>query len=144
VLRRSAALIIPSAVVLDAADRWALIPQLETLVWHMVRSGQLIDDLVDVAADLDRGNHTWVVRRMGGEDGREALLQRLGLEGGFDEVVDDINRDLNAADAAATGLGATSAVEWLAARRAAVANLQERFFARLFGALDQALFADGR
>ena len=138
VLRRSAALIIPSALVLDEADRWDLIPHLETLVWHMVRSGQLIDDLIDVAGDLDRGNHTWVVRRMGGGDGREALLQRLGLEGGFDEIVDDINRDLDAATAAAAELGARAALNWLTARRAAVATRQERFFARLFGAVNQA------
>ena len=144
VLRRSMALIIPSAVVLDRAGRWDLIGPWEELVGHVVRSGQLIDDLVDAADDLDRGNHTWVVRRMGGSDGRIALLNRLGLEGGFDEIVDDINRDVDAAIEAASRLDAYSTASWLVARRAAVANVQEGFFARLFGGLAKAMPTDGR
>jgi hypothetical protein len=144
VLRRSLALIIPSSVVLDRIDRWDLIEPLEDMVRHMVRSGQLIDDLIDAADDLGKGNHTWVVRRMGGGDGRGALLNRLGLEGGFDEIVDDINREVDAAIEAAARLDAHSTVSWLTARRAAVAKVQEGFFARLFGGLTQAMTTDGR
>ncbi|HUP17330.1 MAG TPA: hypothetical protein VM848_14920 [Acidimicrobiia bacterium] len=138
VMRRSAALAIPSAVVLDLADRWDLLAGLEDLVWHVVRSGQLVDDLIDAADDLDRGNHTWVVRRLGGSAGREALLHKMGIGGGFDEIIGDINRDLGAADDAAARLGAHAVVSWLEARRAAVVRLQESFFARLFTGFNQA------
>ena len=138
VLRRSAALAIPSAVVLDLADRWDLLAGLEDLVWYVVRSGQLVDDLIDAADDLDRGNHTWVVRRLGGGGGRAALLNRMGIGGGFDEIIGDIKKDLGSADDAAVRLGAHSVEPWLDARRAAVVNLQESFFARLFGGLKPA------
>lgn len=138
VLRRSTALIIPSAAVLDAADRWDLLAPVEELVWHTVRSGQLVDDLIDAQSDLERGNHTWVVRRLGGSGGRRALLDRVGLGGGFDEVVADIARDVEAATNAAQRLGANSAEAWLAERRTAVLGLQETFFARLFAGVHQA------
>jgi hypothetical protein len=144
VLRRSVALVIPGAVVLDVADRWDLVGPLEKLVWHVVRSGQLVDDLIDAADDLERGNYTWVVRRLGGSEGRRALLDRLGLGGGFDEIVGDTFRDLDAATAAATRLEAHSAESWLEERRTAVLKLQESFFARLFGAASHTPTTGGR
>lgn len=144
VLRRSAALVIPSAVVLDAVDRWDLLALLEKLVWHVVRSGQLFDDLIDAEDDLERNNYTWVVRRLGGSGGRRALLDRLGLGGGFDEVVGDIAQDVEAATIAARHLGAYSAESWLAERQRAVLSMQESFFARLFTGVHQAPMDGGQ
>ena len=85
-----------------------LLAGLEDLVWYVVRSGQLVDDLIDAADDLDRGNHTWVVRRLGGNGGRAALLNRMGIGGGFDEIIADIKKDLGSADDAAVRLEAHS------------------------------------
>jgi hypothetical protein len=92
-----------------------------------------VDDLIDCLRDLEGGRYTWVVRRLGGEQGREVLRGRL-IGTGIDEVVDDVRADLEGAAAAAEAMGMTEAVAWVSARRGSVRQLRDRMLlSELFG-----------
>ena len=136
VLDRSMPLLLPGAAVLSLADRWALLPELKALVRALVTSAQLWDDLVDLEVDLEAGNHTWLVRRLGGLDGLAALRRGLVQGCGLDEVCDEIGAQLAAARHHAAALGLEIA-EFLDARSAAVEDHRERawtaYFARFAG-----------
>jgi hypothetical protein len=133
VLDRSQPLVLPGAALLSAADRWELLESLQSFVRHTVRSGQLVDDLMDCVMDLKRGRYTWVVRRLGGEQGREVMLSRL-VGTGIDEVVNDVLADLESAGAAAKAVGMPDAATWISTRRQAVLDLRERLLlSELFG-----------
>jgi hypothetical protein len=133
VLARSQPLVLPGAALLSVTDRWELLEPMQCFVKHAVRSGQLVDDLIDCLRDLEEGRYTWVVRRLGGEQGREVLLGRL-IGTGIDEVVDDVRVDLEDAAAAAEAMGMTDAVAWVSARRGSVRQLRDRMLlSELFG-----------
>jgi hypothetical protein len=133
VLARSQPLVLPGAALLSVTDRWELLEPLRTFVRHVVRAGQLVDDLSDCLRDLDRGRYTWVVRRLGGEHGRETVLRRL-MGTGIDEVLEDVVSDLDGATGAALTIGMTEAVAWISARRESVFRLRDRMLlSELFG-----------
>ncbi len=133
VLNRSQPLVLPGAALLSVADRWELLEPLQSFVRHTVRSGQLIDDLTDCLQDLEGGRYTWVVRRLGGEEGRQVMLGRL-IGTGIDEVVDDVFVDLESARTAAAAVGMADAVAWISNRRRSVVDLRERLLlSELFG-----------
>jgi len=131
VLRRSMPLAIPGLAVLDLTDRYDLEPELLGLVHEIVSAGQLLDDLRDAGVDFDAGNFTWVVRRLGGEEGREAMMSTLVRKGGFDDIVAVAISDVDAGVRRAEKLGTPSAAAWLTARREAVLEYQRSFFASL-------------
>jgi hypothetical protein len=133
VLERSQPLVLPGAALLSVAGRWELLEPLQSFVRHTVRSGQLVDDLMDCLQDLERNRYTWVVRRLGGEQGSRAMLDRL-IGTGIDEVVNDVFADLESANNAAEAMGMTDAIEWAASRRQSVLDLRERMLlSELFG-----------
>jgi hypothetical protein len=133
VLARSRPLLLPGAALLSVSDRWELLQPLRRFVSHVVRAGQLIDDLVDCVRDLERGRFTWVVRRLGGEHGSELMVQTL-INGGIDDIVADVMADLDSAGGAAVAVGMTDAAQWIEARRAAAIELRDKMLlSALFG-----------
>jgi hypothetical protein len=133
VLARSQPLMLPGAALLSVTGRWDLLDPLRTFVRHVVRAGQLVDDLSDCLRDLDQGRLTWVVRRLGGEHGRDTVLRNL-MGSGIDEVVHDVLSDLDGANGAALSIGMTEAMAWISARREAVFRLRDRMLlSELFG-----------
>lgn len=130
VLDRSMPLAIPALAVLDIGDGWEAADDLCAFVRHAVTAGQLVDDLRDVIDDVAAGRRTWVSVRLGGDRGRDAVLGSLAF-GGFEDIVDHIDRAVAQAEAAAQGLGMTSAAAWIGARRAAVDALADSFAAAL-------------
>jgi hypothetical protein len=125
VLRRSHPLVLPGAALLDIADRWDLLQPLRRFVHLAVRAAQLVDDLLDCESDRAAGRLTWVVRRLDGEAGPEAMA-RAFVTGGVDEIVAEALADIDAAQAAANDAGLAEVRAWLDARRAALLSLLER------------------
>jgi hypothetical protein len=125
VLDRSQPLVLPGAALLDLADQWGLLPALQGFVHHTVRAGQLVDDTIDCERDLAAGNHTWVVRLLKGEDGRDAMIRNL-ITDGIDDIVAMVLDDLDKAGEAARAAGLSPAEPWLEGRRQHVTTLQER------------------
>jgi len=133
VLARSQPLVLPGAALLSATGRWDLVEPLQSFVHHAVRAGQLVDDLTDCLQDLQRGRYTWVLRRLGGEQGQEMVLGRL-IGSGIDEIVEDVMADLDQAAVLAQAMSMPDAVAWVAARRQSVLDLRERMLlSELFG-----------
>jgi hypothetical protein len=129
VLGRSRPLVLGGAALLAIADRWDLLESLQRFVHHAVRSSQLVDDLLDCEVDRANARLTWVVRRLGGEAGPEAMARRL-IEGGVDEIVTEAAADIDAAKGAAEMIGMPAARVWLEDRRAALSNLHEQLVLR--------------
>ena len=125
VLRRSHPLVLPGAALLDIADRWDMLEPLRRFVHHAVRAAQLVDDLLDCEVDRAAGRLTWVVRRLDGEAGPEAMARAL-ITGGLDEIIAEALADVEAAHKAASDAGMAEAQAWLDARRAEVVGLHER------------------
>jgi hypothetical protein len=125
VLRRSHPLVLTGAALLDIADRWEMLEPLRRFVHHAVRAAQLVDVLLDCEVDRAAGRFTWVVRRLDGELGPEAMA-RAFVTGGLDEIVDEALADIEAAQAAASDAGMTEGRAWLDARRGELHSLRER------------------
>jgi hypothetical protein len=125
VLDRSQPLVLPGAALLDLADQWSLLPALQRFIHHTVRAGQLVDDTIDCEHDLAAGNHTWVVRLLNGEDGRDAMIRNL-ITDGIDNIVAMVLDDLDKAGEAASAARLSLATPWLEDRRQRVMTLQER------------------
>jgi hypothetical protein len=131
VLARSAPLALGAAALLDLFDCWQSLPQLQEVVHHIVRSGQLVDDLRDALADFDNGHMTWVVRRLGGLNGRQELMEGLGLGGGFGQIIDEAQDEVDRALGLSAAMGLGSARPWLESRKQAIAALHENFLRHL-------------
>jgi hypothetical protein len=129
VLRRSHPLVLPGAALLDIGDRWDLLEPVRRFVHHAVRSSQLVDDLLDCELDRSAGRLTWIVRRLGGEEGPRVMARRL-IEGGVDEIVAEAETDIDAARTAAVDAGMRAACEWLDDRRRELSRLHERIVLR--------------
>lgn len=132
VLRRSQPLAIPGAAALERAGLTEDLSHLETYVRHLVRAHQLFHDLIDAEKDLAGGNHTHLLQRFGGAEGREALRRRLYLEGGFDAITEEALADLDRAKAAADRAGLPEAVEAAEGRQRLMDRLRRETFATLF------------
>jgi hypothetical protein len=130
VLRRSHPLILTGAAILDIADQWQRLESLRSFVHHAVRAAQLVDDLLDCQDDRAAGRLTWVVRRLDGEAGAEAMARAL-VTGGVDEIITETLADLDEAQAAAGAAGLIEGQAWLDARRAEVLRLRDHILVRL-------------
>ena len=73
VLGRSEPLVLAGALLFDRVDRWDEVDTLLAFVHHVVRAGQIVDDVIDCDRDVALGNHTWVARRLGVADDRSGL-----------------------------------------------------------------------
>lgn len=130
VLDRSQPLEIPAAAVLCLKGRWDLAEPLSGFVRHLVRATQLFNDLIDAPADLEAGNHTWLVRRLGGINGAADLKQGIVKE--FDKVVAEAGIELDLAMSTATSMGMTQPAGWVDARRHVMLAAADRMYTTLF------------
>ncbi|WP_437980264.1 hypothetical protein [Sorangium sp. So ce117] len=130
---RSGPLVLPAAVLLARSGQADRLEELEELVRFSTEAAQLFDDLRDARDDLAHGRMTYVVRRWGGDEGEKAMLARIYLEGGFDQVLDEALAALCRAERAAAALGMDtgaaffrgSAASMEAARRRYIEALEE-------------------
>lgn len=132
VLQRSQPLEIPGNAVLAMRGLWDRTDRFSLMVRHVNTATQLFDDFVDAPADLESGNLTWMVRRLGGVGGSRAL--RRGMITGWDEVVAEVRGELDAATRIGETLGLEPMARWVAARQQLIDRASERMYRVLFGA----------
>ncbi|MBT8207637.1 MAG: class 1 isoprenoid biosynthesis enzyme [Acidimicrobiia bacterium] len=132
-LHRSRPLSIPGLAALAVEDRLAEAPHVMDLVTGIIRSGQLVTDLMDAPADLESGRHTWIVERLDGRQGASALKRAMVRE--FDGILAEAAAALDSAANAADELAASRATHWIDQRRERLADLQATFFEGLFSPL---------
>ena len=133
VLQRSQPLEIPGQAVLSMTGRGYLADQLAGLVRHLVRATQLFDDFVDAPDDLAAGNYTWMVRRLGGLQGRRVLGR--GMVAAADQVVTEAGQELDRAVELAGRLGIDEIAHWVEARKGVMRQGSERMYGALFATL---------
>jgi hypothetical protein len=133
-LDRSRPLVLPGAAALAAAGLDAEIGPLDVYVGHLVDGHQRFHDLQDAERDLLGGCQTLVTRRYG-DGGVTAMRRRLVVEGGFDQIVAEARRALEAAASSAAALGLDEAVVDAERRIEGMAEVQRAVFERLFRAL---------
>lgn len=132
VLERSQPLEIPGDAVLAMKGLWDRVDRFSLMVRHVNTATQLFDDFVDAPADLESGNLTWMVRRLGGVGGSRALHR--GMITGWDEVVAEVRLELDAATRIGETLGLEPMSRWVAARQRLIDRASERMYRALFGA----------
>ncbi|HUG33089.1 MAG TPA: hypothetical protein VMM14_09395 [Acidimicrobiia bacterium] len=132
VLQRSQPLEIPGDAVLAMRGLWDRTDSFSIMVRHVNTATQLFDDFVDAPADLELGNLTWMVRRLGGVSGSRAL--RRGMIVGWDEVVAEVRAELDAATRIGETLGLEPMSRWVTARQQLIDRASERMYRVLFGA----------
>jgi hypothetical protein len=132
VLRRTQPLVLPGAAALVRGGLADRVPILEEHVAHLARAHQLFHDLIDADKDFRMGNHTHVVQRCRGAEGREALIRNLMLEGGFDEITDEALAALEKAESAAARLPMPDAVDAIRRRRQLMEQTRREAFESLF------------
>lgn len=135
VLNRSQPLEIPGSAVLSLRGRWDLSDRLAQLVRHLTKATQLFGDFVDAPDDLAVGNHTWMVRRLGGLDGQPAL--RRGMVSMCDEIVAEASGELDKALVVADSLGIPEFPAWVAARKDLMGQAAQQMFEVLFSRLSR-------
>jgi hypothetical protein len=133
VLDRSQPLEIPGNAVLSIKGRWDKTGQHAELVRHLTRATQLFDDFVDAPDDLAAGNFTWMVRRLGGLEGGQAL--RRGMIAWCDQVGAEAGEELDRGVNIATNLGIVELTEWVKARKQVMAQASQRMYEALFKSL---------
>ncbi len=126
VLDRSQPLEIPAIAVLSLADRWDLARDMSTLVRHLTRATQLFYDFVDAPNDLESGNYTWVVRRLGGLNGRKQLVRGMIALG--DDIVTEVAEDLDRAVDLADHIGLVDLADWAEERNKVMREALRRMY----------------
>jgi hypothetical protein len=145
-LAQSKPLMIPSAALLDRADRWDLCPHLEEFVFSAVAAAQLFNDLTDIYQDRQMGHRTWTIEAIGDSEADHLWMDVTGVsegrEGGrIGERVREALLFHQRSTQAARKLGLKGAEDWLADRRLALeglprslhANLRSAFVRRICG-----------
>jgi hypothetical protein len=145
-LAQSKPLMIPSAALLDRADRWELCPHLEEFVFAATAAAQLYNDLTDIYQDRQMGHRTWTIEAIGDSEADQLWMDLAGVsegrEGGrIGERVQEALLLHGRSAQAAQALGLTAAEDWLAGRRIALeglprslrANLRAAFVRRIAG-----------
>ena len=133
VLDRSQPLEIPGDAVLAIKGRWERTDRLADMVAHLTKATQLFDDFIDAPDDLAAGNFTWMVRRLGGLEGAQAL--RRGMVAWCDCVSAEAEEELDRALAVAGILGISELSEWVEARKQVMKRASERMYQALFKGL---------
>ncbi len=126
VLLRSRPMVLPPAALLARAGLLkGRLPALERLVHEVTRASQLLDDGLDVLADLEAGSMNYLVQRFGGLHGRSALAAGMAL-GGFATTWEEADAALDSAQQAAEALGiAQPFAAFVAERRAVMARVRD-------------------
>jgi hypothetical protein len=130
VLDRSQPLEIPGNAVLSIKGCWDRADRLAGLVKHLTKATQLFDDFVDAPDDLAAGNFTWMVRRLDGMEGRQAL--RRGMIAWCDKVLEEAGEELDRALDIAGGLGIVELTDWVMERKGVMKRASERMYGPLF------------
>jgi hypothetical protein len=130
VLDRSQPLEIPGDAVLSMKGQWDSSGAFGALVRHLTRATQLFDDFVDAPDDLAAGNFTWMVRRLGGQDGESAL--RRGMVRSWDSVREEVELALAEAQRIAASLGILGMSEWVEERRGVISHASDEMYLTLF------------
>src|SRR5262249_7430170 len=78
-LAQSKPLVIPSAALLDRADRWDLCPHLEEFVFSSVAATQLVNDLTDIFKDQQMGHRTWTIEAVGDAEAAQVWVEVAGV-----------------------------------------------------------------
>ena len=125
VLLRSRPMVLPPAALLARAGLLDRLPALEVLVHEVARASQLLDDGLDVLADLEAGSMNYLVQRFGGLHGRAALAAGMAL-GGFAITWEEADAALGSALQAAEALGiAQPFADFVAERRAVMTRVRD-------------------
>jgi hypothetical protein len=119
VLDRSLPLVVPGAAIFELTDRWDDVDALAAFVHHVVRAGQIVDDLMDLEHDVRLGNHSWVARQLGSTEQPTGMRVALAT-GGLRRLVREALEDLAHARELAVSLGMPDAARWTDARSADV------------------------
>jgi len=133
VLNRSQPLEIPGGAVLSITGHWDQNSKLSGLVRHLTKATQLFDDFIDAPDDLADRNFTWVVRRLGGLEGEQAL--RRGMIGRCDEIVAEAEGELDGALRIATDLGMVGIDDWVEERKHIMNRASQRMYETLLQAI---------
>lgn len=142
-LAQSKPLMIPSAALLDRADRWELCPHLEEFVFTATAAAQLYNDLTDIFRDREMGQRTWTTEAVGDSElWIEMADSSQDREGKIQERITEALHFHQRSVQAARRLGLTAAEDWLADRRVGLedlprslrANLRSAFVRRITGA----------
>jgi hypothetical protein len=144
-LAQSKPLMIPSAALLDCADRWELCPHLEEFVFSAVAATQLFNDLTDIFEDRQMGHRTWTIEAIGDPEADQLWMEVAGVSEGREggRIGERIREALlfhQRSAQAAQSLG-LKAEDWLANRRIGLeelpgslrANLRSAFIQRIAG-----------
>jgi hypothetical protein len=127
-LVQSKPLMIPSAALLDRADRWQLCPHLEEFVFASTAATQLFNDLTDIYRDRKMGHRTWTTEAVGDSETDQlwmevACVSEEGKGGRIQERVREALLFHQRSGQAAQMLAMTAAGDWLADRRIALESL---------------------
>jgi hypothetical protein len=127
-LAQSRPLVIPSAALLDRADRWQLLRHLEEFVLTATASSQLFNDLTDLYRDREVGHRTWTTDAVGESGAAELWLEVAGASneeqgGRISERIGTALMFHERSARAAQALGLTAAETWLTDRQAALEGL---------------------
>jgi hypothetical protein len=141
-LSQSKPLMIPSAALLDRADRWEHFPHLEEFVISAVAASQLANDLRDIFRDRQMGHRTWTVEAIGDLEADHVWMEVAGDSrpsdrGRIGERIQEALSFHQRSARAAQALGLTEAEDWVASRRNALEHLPRSLHANLLNAFTQ-------
>jgi hypothetical protein len=123
-LTQSRPLIIPSAALLDRADRWQLCDHLEEFVFTATASSQLFNDLTDLYRDRRMGQRTWTTDVVGESGTDDLWLELAGTrneqQGKMQERIGTALMFHERSARAARAMELTAAETWLTDRQAAL------------------------
>jgi hypothetical protein len=127
-LAQSRPLVIPSAALLERADRWDLLPALEEFVFTATAASQLVNDLTDLFRDRRMGHSTWTLEAIGAAEADGLWTELTHPSSGQHEgrIQERINEALSFHErsaGAAQVLTPRAADGWIADRRSMLEGL---------------------
>jgi hypothetical protein len=126
-LAQSRPLAIPTAALLDRADRWDLLGPLEEFVFAATAASQLVNDLTDLYRDRTRGHRTWTLEVVGASEAdrlwTEVAWSTSEQAGRLQERIGEALSFHERSARAAHALAPTVAESWIADRRARLEGL---------------------
>jgi hypothetical protein len=142
-LAQSRPLAIPTAALLDRADRWDLLAPLDDFVFAATAASQLVNDLTDLYRDRAQGHRTWTLAAVGASEAdrlwTEVAGGTSGPAGRLQERVEEALSFHERSASALRALAATAAESWIADRRARLESLRGDLRGHLLTAFIQRL-----
>jgi hypothetical protein len=126
-LAQSRPLAIPTAALLDRADRWDLLGPLEEFVFAATAASQLVNDLTDLYRDRTMGHRTWTLEVVGASEADQLWTELAGSPSGqagqLHERIEEALSFHERSACAALALAPTAAMGWITDRRAMLESL---------------------